>query len=71
MAKPALDPKVILSAGVRPALKRAGLARHSGYDHSFTDGGAWLRFSFVWPDSKTDEPRSRAGMQSYGIEEGG
>jgi hypothetical protein len=39
MAKPALDPKVILSAGVRPALKRAGLARHSGYDHSFIDGG--------------------------------
>src|ERR1700730_550404 len=66
----ALGPKVILSAGVRPALKRAGRARHSGYDHSFTDGSAWFRFSFVWPDPTTDGPPSRAGMQSYRIEDG-
>jgi hypothetical protein len=38
------------------------------YDHSFTDYRAWFRFSFKWPDPKTGEPRSRAGMQSYRIE---
>jgi hypothetical protein len=40
------------------------------YDHSFTDERAWFRFSFKWPDAKTGEPRSRAGMQSYRIEDG-
>ena len=40
------------------------------YDHSFTDDRAWFRFSFKWPDPKTGEPRSRAGIQSYRIEEG-
>lgn len=40
------------------------------YDHAFTDDGAWFRFSFVWPDPETGEPRSRAGMQSYRIENG-
>jgi hypothetical protein len=38
------------------------------YDHSFTDDRAWFRFSFKWPDPKTGEQRSRAGMQSYRIE---
>ena len=40
------------------------------YDHSFTDDRAWFRFSFVWPDPTTGERRSRAGMQSYRIEDG-
>jgi hypothetical protein len=40
------------------------------YDHSFTDDRAWFRFSFRWTDPKTGEPRSRAGMQSYRIEDG-
>ena len=40
------------------------------YDHSFTEDQAWFRFSFQWPDPKTGEPRSRAGMQSYRIEGG-
>jgi hypothetical protein len=40
------------------------------YDHSFTDSRAWFRFSFKWPDPKSGEPRSRAGMQSYRIEGG-
>jgi hypothetical protein len=40
------------------------------YDHSFTDDRAWFRFSFRWADPKTGEPRSRAGMQSYRIEDG-
>src|SRR5580693_3841081 len=40
------------------------------YDHSFTDERAWFRFSFKCPDPKTGEPRSRAGMQSYRIEDG-
>jgi SnoaL-like domain len=40
------------------------------YDHSFTDDRAWFRFTFQWPDPKTGEKRSRAGMQSYRIEGG-
>src|SRR5258708_19689508 len=40
------------------------------YDHSFTDDRAWFRFSFVWPDPKTGEHCSRAGMQSYRVEGG-
>ena len=40
------------------------------YDHSFTEDRAWFRFSFQWPDPKTGELRSRAGMQSYRIEGG-
>ena len=40
------------------------------YDHSFEGNRAWFRFAFQWPDPKTGEPRSRAGMQSYRIEGG-
>jgi hypothetical protein len=40
------------------------------YDHQFSDDRAWFRFSFKWSDPKTGEPRSRAGMQSYRIEDG-
>jgi hypothetical protein len=40
------------------------------YDHSFTDNRAWFRFSFKWSDPETGEPQSRAGMQSYRIEDG-
>jgi hypothetical protein len=40
------------------------------YDHSFTNDRAWFRFSFKWPDPKTGEPLSRAGMQSYRVEGG-
>jgi len=40
------------------------------YDHSFTDDRAWFRFSFKWPDPRTGEPCTRAGMQSYRIEDG-
>jgi hypothetical protein len=40
------------------------------YDHSFANGRAWFRFSFKWSDTKTGEPRSRAGLQSYRIEDG-
>ena len=39
------------------------------YDHSFTEDRAWFRFSFQWPDPKTGEKQSRAGMQSYRIED--
>jgi hypothetical protein len=49
--------------------ERAGI-RVVVYDHSFTDDHAWFRFSFKWPDPKTGEPRSRAGIQSYRIEDG-
>jgi hypothetical protein len=40
------------------------------YDHSFEGDRAWFRFAFKWPDPKTGEARSRAGMQSYRIEAG-
>ena len=41
------------------------------YDHSFEGDRAWFRFAFKWTDTtKTGEPRSRAGMQSYRIEDG-
>lgn len=40
------------------------------YDHALTADRAWFRFSFQWPDPKTGETQSRAGMQSYGIEDG-
>jgi hypothetical protein len=38
------------------------------YDNSFKGNRA--RFAFKWPDPKTGEPRSRAGMQAYRIEAG-
>jgi hypothetical protein len=40
------------------------------YDHTFTADRAWFRFSFQWPDPKTGEKHTRAGMQSYRIEDG-
>jgi hypothetical protein len=40
------------------------------YDHSFQGDRAWFRFAFKWTDLKTNEPQSRAGMQSYRIEAG-
>jgi SnoaL-like domain len=40
------------------------------YDHSFSGDRAWFRFAFKWPDLKTGELHSRAGMQSYRIEGG-
>jgi predicted SnoaL-like aldol condensation-catalyzing enzyme len=40
------------------------------YDHSFTDDRAWFRFSLQWQDTKTGEQQSRAGMQSYRIDDG-
>ena len=40
------------------------------YDHTFRGDRAWFRFAFKWTDQQTGEPRSRAGMQSYRIENG-
>ena len=40
------------------------------YDHAFEGNRAWFRFAFKWTDTKTGEPRSRAGMQSYRTEGG-
>ena len=39
------------------------------YDHTFEDDRAWFRFMFTWPDPSTGERRTRAGMQSYRIED--
>jgi hypothetical protein len=49
--------------------ERPGI-RVAVYDHSFEGNRAWFRFAFKWPDPMTGEPRSRAGMQSYRIEDG-
>jgi predicted SnoaL-like aldol condensation-catalyzing enzyme len=40
------------------------------YDHTLQGDRAWFRFAFKWTDPKTGETRSRAGMQSYRIEDG-
>ncbi|MBC9880518.1 nuclear transport factor 2 family protein [Bradyrhizobium sp. INPA01-394B] len=40
------------------------------YDHAFTGDRAWFRFSFQWSDPETGQKQSRAGMQSYRIEDG-
>ena len=40
------------------------------YDHSFKNNRAWFRFAFKWPDPKTGEARTRAGMPVYRIEAG-
>lgn len=40
------------------------------YDHAFEGNRAWFRFAFKWTDPKTGEARSRAGLQSYRIENG-
>ncbi|NVD39005.1 ester cyclase [Ensifer sp. HO-A22] len=40
------------------------------YDHAFQGDSAWFRFTFKWTDVATGEPRNRAGIQSYRIEDG-
>jgi hypothetical protein len=54
-------------AGVHKA--RPGI-RVVVYDHTFTTDRAWFRFTFQWTDGATGEKQSRAGMQSYRIEDG-
>jgi hypothetical protein len=49
--------------------ERPGI-RVVAYDHTFQGNRAWFRFAFKWNDPKTGEARSRAGMQSYRIENG-
>jgi hypothetical protein len=40
------------------------------YDHDIADDRAWFRFGLMWDDAITGEPRSRAGMQVWRIEQG-
>lgn len=40
------------------------------YDASFGAGRAWFRFAFKWTDQTSGDPRLRAGMQTYRIEDG-
>ena len=40
------------------------------YDHVFDGDHAWFRFTLRWTDQSTGEPRTRAGMQQYRVEEG-
>jgi len=40
------------------------------YDHTFHGDRAWFRFEFKWTDANTRENRTRAGIQSYRIEDG-
>ncbi len=40
------------------------------YDHAFSGDRAWYRFTMKWTDPASREMRTRAGIQSYRIEEG-
>jgi hypothetical protein len=40
------------------------------YDHEITADRAWFRFTLMWNDAATGEPRTRAGLQVYRIESG-
>lgn len=40
------------------------------YDHALLNDAAWYRFTMAWTDRQTGEKRSRAGLQSYRIEDG-
>ena len=40
------------------------------YDHTIGSDHAWYRFTMKWTDPKSYEVRTRAGMQSYRIEDG-
>lgn len=40
------------------------------YDHTFSHDRAWFRFCFQWSSPANGETQSRAGMQSYRIENG-
>lgn len=40
------------------------------YDHTLQGNRAWYRFTMKWTDQSSGEVRTRAGMQTYRIEEG-
>ncbi|MDY0871282.1 ester cyclase [Dongia rigui] len=40
------------------------------YDHVLQEKAAWYRFTMQWSDQESGEMRSRAGLQSYRIEDG-
>jgi len=40
------------------------------YDHALLIEAAWYRFTMAWTDRQTGDKRSRAGLQSYRIEDG-
>jgi predicted SnoaL-like aldol condensation-catalyzing enzyme len=40
------------------------------YDHAFSGDRAWYRFTMKWTEQESGEVRTRAGMQSYRIEDG-
>lgn len=40
------------------------------YDHAFVGNRAWYRFTMKWTDRGSGEARTRAGMQTYRIEDG-
>jgi hypothetical protein len=40
------------------------------YDHEITADRAGFRFTLMWNDAATREPRTRAGLQVYRIEDG-
>jgi hypothetical protein len=40
------------------------------YDHALLAEAAWYRFTMIWTDPASGETRSRAGLQSYRIENG-
>jgi len=40
------------------------------YDHAFGGDRAWYRFTMKWTDQQSGEVRTRAGLQTYRIEDG-
>lgn len=40
------------------------------YDHALSGDRAWYRFTMKWTEQESGEVRTRAGMQSYRIEDG-
>ncbi len=40
------------------------------YDHEITADRPWFRFTLMWNDAATGEPRTRAALQVYLIESG-
>ena len=59
-----------LRGGDRQARQERPDTRFVVYDHTFEGDRAWFRFTLKFTDPKTDETRTRAGMQVYRIEAG-
>ncbi|TWP32214.1 nuclear transport factor 2 family protein [Leekyejoonella antrihumi] len=57
-------------AEIAAAQKARPNTRFVIYDHAFTGDRAWFRMTLTWTDLESAEPRTRAGFQSYRINDG-